>query len=739
MDEFKIRLEAEFSDESISKELARIQKMLEQHPAEIEAIIDTNKLKTTAQKSAKEIQSAFNKVGFNISEKDTVKAMNSFINQAKSLDKQLDKSVSKILKIRDNLSLDLKINGIDETTKKINNLFSEFQQLSKATGGNKGTGNIAIFDNELSQLKKYLSELNSLRSGFNSAYNNAASSNFTSNKDNQALVDAYALLESKMQSVANLQKQIKGDISVQVSELNNQAKSLDKQNQSLRQQDTLRLKIKRDVQEIDSYLSNSTKLTKSSNTEAKQLHSRILSIQQAMREIDVMQPFAADDLKKYNIELSTLRKRVNELGLAGKSSGDMIKHLFEEFNSWFGVSQISMSIVNSVQQSIQEIKAVDTLVTEISKANDTLSEGDLTGIGQRSYGVAGNYGRKASDYLSGVQEVSRAGYRENAEEMAELSVAAQGAGDMTAELANQMIIATDKAYHLNGEVEKLRTVLDGVNKITNNNAVNMTELSEAMSIVGSTAASFGVDVDETTAAVGTMIATTQQSGSEVARAFRAILLNIRQVSDVEEGIDAEGLTKYEKAANALGVSLKEVRDGTLQLRDPMEVLQELSEAYVQLEETDVRRTQLLNSIGGKLRATQLDALLRNWDMYSKMLQEYETGGGSMAVEAEKTANSLEGSLNRLANTTTSIVNNFLNADTMTGLTNMLNLVLKIVDGITGISSGGSIAVILNSLANIKGMGYVKYGICIHICTYIRYTDTYASHKLFTRLMKVDAA
>lgn len=122
-------------------------------------------------------------------------------------------------------------------------------------------------------------------------------------------------------------------------------------------------------------------------------------------------------------------------------------------------------------------------------------------------------------------------------------------------------------------------------------------------------------------------------------------------------------------------------------------------------------------------------------MYSKMLQEYETGGGSMAVEAEKTANSLEGSLNRLANTTTSIVNNFLNADTMTGLTNMLNLVLKIVDGITGVSSGGSIAVILNSLANIKGMGYVKYGTCIHI----RYTDTYASHKLFTRLMKVDAA
>ena len=46
----------------------------------------------------------------------------------------------------------------------------------------------------------------------------------------------------------------------------------------------------------------------------------------------------------------------------------------------------------------------------------------------------------------------------------------------------------------------------------------MTELAESMSIVGSTAASFGVDVDKATAVLGTMIATTQQSGSEVARA-----------------------------------------------------------------------------------------------------------------------------------------------------------------------------------------------------------------------------
>ena len=183
----------------------------------------------------------------------------------------------------------------------------------------------------------------------------------------------------------------------------------------------------------------------------------------------------------------------------------------------------------SIRQAVTELKEVDTVLTEISKANDKLTDSQLAQIGSNSFGIASKYGKTATDYLTGVQEMSRAGYA-NAEAMGELSTAAQGAGDMTADVANQFIIAADKAYKMNGSVEELTKTLDGINYITNNNAVNMSELSEGFSIVSSTAASFGVRADELAAALGTMAATTQQSGSEVARAFRAILLNIRQVS-----------------------------------------------------------------------------------------------------------------------------------------------------------------------------------------------------------------
>ena len=413
------------------------------------------------------------------------------------------------------------------------------------------------------------------------------------------------------------------------------------------------------------------------------------------------------DFDRINTGFKQNENAMRAMNRLGKSLKDQFTQAYQSFTMWLSASSAVMKVISETREAFEELKKVDTLLTEISKANDKLTKEQLNQIGDSSFDVASNYGKKATDYLSGVQEASRAGY-ENAEAIAELSVAIQGAGDVTEDVANSYVIATDKAYKLGGSVEALTKVFDGTNKITNLNAVNMSELAEAMTIVGSTAASFGIEVDETTAAIATMSATTQQSGSEVARAFRAILLNIRQVSDEEEGIDAEGLTKYEKACNALGVSLKETRNGVLETRDAMDVLKELSEEYVKLDENDLRRTQLLNSVGGKLRATQLDALLRNFDTYETMLQQYADGTGSMAREAEKTANSWEGSLNRLENTWTDTVENVANSDAIITMLNGFNGLLQVVNKVTDtLGTLGSIWLGAGLFASFKNAGREK--------------------------------
>ena len=382
-----------------------------------------------------------------------------------------------------------------------------------------------------------------------------------------------------------------------------------------------------------------------------------------------------------SVEFKKAESSMYGLGRLGTSFKEQMSQAAHSLTQWLSVNSAIMFLFSKTKNAISELKGVNTLLMEISKTNDKLSKSDLEKIRNDSFDIASRYGKTATDYLAGVQEAASAGY-ENAMGIAELSIAAQGAGDMTAELANQYIIATDKAYNLGGSVEKLTEVLDGSNYITNHNAVNMTELAEGMSIVGSQAALLGVEVNEATAVLGTMIATTHQSGSEMAKAFKAILFNLQQVTDEEEGIDAEGLAKYEEACKALNVSLKETKNGITSLRDPMEVLKDLASEYSKLDSNDIRRTNLLSSVGGKDRANALNAILENYDMYEKMLQEYANGTGSMAAEAEKTANSWEGSMNRLSNTWTDTVGNVVNSDAIIAVINSLNDLLSVVNNVT---------------------------------------------------------
>ena len=60
------------------------------------------------------------------------------------------------------------------------------------------------------------------------------------------------------------------------------------------------------------------------------------------------------------------------------------------------------------------------------------------------------------------------------------------------------------------------------------------------------------------------------------------------------------MTKYEKACADLGVSLKEVKDGVLQLRDPMQILEELANAVSNEAEGSIKVANLINAVGGEI-------------------------------------------------------------------------------------------------------------------------------------------
>ena len=412
------------------------------------------------------------------------------------------------------------------------------------------------------------------------------------------------------------------------------------------------------------------------------------------------------ELKKLNAEFRIFGKEAEAAGLKGESALGKFLNSFKVISTYFSASRLISLAVREIRSAITELQTLDDRLTEISKTSDR-TDASLRRLGENSFDVASKYGRTASDYLLGVQEMSRAGFGEaESEKLAELSILAQSAGDMTAEMANQYIIATNAAYNLAGNSEKLNKVLDSQNYITNHNAVSMENLAQATKLAASQAAASGVEIDELTAAVGTMVAVTQQGGDQAGRAFKGILMNIQQVkasaADIGDGgedITTESLSKYEKATAALGVSLKEVKNGTVQLRKPMEVLRDLAIAVNKEGENSVKVANLISAVGGKFRGNQLIALLQNWETYEKMLSEYNSDDAidSAFKESQKSANNWAGSINKVKNSWSEFVNVFINSDNMK---EMLNTVNEIIQNLTDSAVSGGLKITFDLLNKI---------------------------------------
>lgn len=97
----------------------------------------------------------------------------------------------------------------------------------------------------------------------------------------------------------------------------------------------------------------------------------------------------------------------------------------------------------------------------------------------------------------------------------------------------------------------------------------------------------------------------------------------------------------------------------------------------------------------------MNSLLENWDTYEKMLQDYANGANSAAEEAEKSANSWEGSLNKFKNSVTDLTNNFVTSGRAKGFIDFFTGLVKGIDKVTSAFGGLGTAVGLFSALMIS--------------------------------------
>lgn len=381
--------------------------------------------------------------------------------------------------------------------------------------------------------------------------------------------------------------------------------------------------------------------------------------------------------------------------------GDSIGRVLLKMAAWQIFGDLISKVIGSFRDALNTLKDVDTEMVNVQKVTD-YSSAQMQALEENAYALASAYGRTADEITAMYTTFARAGYLDDQlDSMTELGTLLANIGDISQDTASKFLLAVDAAWKLNGSESELMTVMDGLNEITNKNAVDMEALTSGITVAGSVFAEAGESVQTFSALVGAGVAATQRSGSEISRGLRTIVMNIRQIKgETEDGelIDGESIAK---ASNALReyAGISTMANG--QLRESSAVLSDLAGKWDTLD--TVAQSAIAEALAGKRQANILTALMGNWDTVEKMMQDYADGAGSALRENEIYLDSWEAKSKQLTASWTEFVSHLVETDTIKGALDGVIGLVELLD-----SEGGHLVITVGLLTGaVLLLGHAK--------------------------------
>ena len=414
-------------------------------------------------------------------------------------------------------------------------------------------------------------------------------------------------------------------------------------------------------------------------------------------------------LKGLQSEFSQTQADTEKLKNSTNILGDSLSNIVKKIVAWQVINASVAKVIGMFREAVSVLKEVDTELTAIQKVTNN-TDAEMAKLSEHAYEVASQYGVAVTDYLESTGTFAKAGYKELSEDMAELATKTQLVGDVNAETANQFLLSADAAYKMEGNVTRLSTVLDKANVIENNYATSIQKMAEGFPIVANVASMANMDIDELMAGLGTITAVTQESGTKAATALRALILNI--MGDTKTEI-ADGVTwtkdEIENLTQVLWTYSKEAMEAAQasgKIVDPMKAIAGLAQAAKEGVLTEAELAQIESDLGGKLRTNQLDALIKNYDMYAEMLDKVADSAGSADQEVEIMLSSWESKTNILQNKWTEFISHVVETDAIkTALDGVIGLV-DILDSDVGhfiLTVAGVTAAVFGVVAAVKAL------------------------------------
>lgn len=375
-------------------------------------------------------------------------------------------------------------------------------------------------------------------------------------------------------------------------------------------------------------------------------------------------------LKQFNQELNLTGRRA--LSISGQLS-----EAFKKFMIWSTATVVVASLTKGISSVVREIKKLDDAIVELNKVAD-LSSSELNSVLDKANTIAGRVINTADEVVKAVAQFKKAGYSlEEAYNLAETALimtnVADGINDVNE--ASSSLIAILKGFNL--QASQSTQVLDILNHISNNFAVDVNNLADGMTRISAVFNQTNTSLEQTTALL-TATYEVLRNAETASQGLNAISQRMRKMT--EDGQDnTTVIASIEKVFQKYTRGAVSIYDSNRELRSTYDVLEDLHSVWDGLSSS--AQAYITEAVAGNRQNKVLVALMSNWATVEKVIAESAKANGSALEENAKYADSVSGKLNNLKQAWNELAQATLNSDVvkfvLEALTNIVKLTTKL--------------------------------------------------------------
>ena len=413
----------------------------------------------------------------------------------------------------------------------------------------------------------------------------------------------------------------------------------------------------------------------------------------------------------FNAAGSAGQRAMNVLATRTLTTNNQLKQTFsivEKMKETLGNTikwNIASSAVNAftgaVRGAFSYVESLDRSLTSIRVVTGE-SRDEMAKFAIEANNAAQALGRQTKEYTNAALTFYQQGLNdEQVRVRTEAVLKAQNITNSGSEMADYLT-AVWNGFKVS--VEDTVTYVDKLAAVADSSASDMSELAIAMSKVASTANNMGVTVDQLTAQIATIVATTRVAPETVGNALKTIYARI---NDIKAGTDeAEiSLGQYTKRMRSLGIN---VLDSNGRLRDTGDTMTEIGEKWSTM--TREQQIYLAQTMAGQRQMNNLVSLFDNWRTYTNMLNTSLNATGTLEEKNARYLESVEAHVKEFRAAIEGLQDTIIDEDLIksiidlgTTFVNSINTVIKSVGGIKPVllTAGSRLASIFSSdIANV---------------------------------------